>query len=134
MPHVHTLICGFAYVMAGVLVGALLFLIGQPAFAQDYQGPITSVPGFPAQPSVPRARLIVHSQGMLLLGFDGRLRFELADEGTIEFSEFATVDFSPMMRAQRYGPLVDAVRVRVGGKSFVVPLYEDLDLVPEIPR
>ncbi len=92
-------------------------------------GPISSVPGIPGP--APRAQLVLRHDSLLLIGADGRERFAIADDGTVELSGAATIDFSPGMTARGAGEPAAYVRVRLGGRVFVLQLLTDPDAVDE---
>lgn len=112
---------GCGYFVAGPFIGALLFLIGTPAFAQN------PIPRGPVQHDRPVARIVVATDTLQLYAADGREKVALTPAG-IEFSDTATLDFSPYMLGQRFGDLKALVRVRVNGRVYVLQAFEDLDV------
>lgn len=111
-----------AFVLKNVLIGAVIGLVLWSA-------------NIPAQVSAPerpglRVQLVLRSDALQLFGADGRELFAIAEDGTVELSGDATIDFSPAMRAAVTGPLAGAIRVRVGGKLYTLQLFEDVGCTP----
>lgn len=125
------------FARAGLVAVVLLLLWGlRPAIAQVTEvpgtpGPISSVPGVPNP--APRATLILRADTLLLIGADGRERFAIAEDGSVELSGAATIDFSPTMEARSAGAPTAYVRVRMGGRLFVLQLLADPEAVDRGP-
>lgn len=110
------------------LIGLFMLAVSRYAHADGPGGPPPGVgPGGPGP--VPRAQLVLRHDSLLLIGADGRERFAIADDGTIELSLGATIDFSPAMAARAAGEPAAYVRVRMGGRLFVLQLLTDPDAV-----
>lgn len=109
------------------LIGLFLLGVSRYSHADGPGGPISTGPGGPAP--APRAQLVLRHDSLLLIGADGRERVAIAEDGTLEFSGAATIDFSPAMAARGAGAPAAYVRVRMGGRLFVLTLLTDPDAV-----
>ena len=107
---------GAGYFVAGLFIGAVLWAIGTPAFAQagDASGTGNS-------PDRPAARIVFTSSTLQLFGLDGREKVALTSDG-VELSDGATIDFSPDMRGPSAGVPAGTVIVRIGGALYVMPV------------
>lgn len=121
------------FARAGLVAVVLLLLWGlRPAIAQPVGPPPTDVgPGGPAPAT--KASLILRADTLLLIGADGRERFAIAEDGSVELSGAATIDFSPAMEARSAGSPTAYVRVRMGGRLFVLQLLADPEAVDRGP-
>lgn len=115
------------FVACLALIGLFLLAVSRYAHADGPGGPIGVGPGGPGP--APRAQLVLRHDSLLLIGADGRERFAIADDGSVELSLGATIDFSPAMAAPIAGPPAAYVRVRMGGRLFVLQLLADPDAV-----
>lgn len=111
------------------LIGLFMLAVSRYAHAEGPGGPIGVGPGGPGP--APRAQLVLRHDSLLLIGADGRERVAIAEDGSIEFSGPATLDFSPAMAARGAGGPAAYVRVRLGGRLFVMQLLTDPDAVDE---
>lgn len=114
---------GAGYFLTGLIIGALLWAIGTPAFAQIGDKPPVVNP--PPDDHKPVARIVITSYTLQLFGVDGREKVALTPSG-VELSDGATIDFSPAMRASGIGPFAGAVFVRLGGELYTLPVYRPI--------
>lgn len=110
----------------GILLGLALWAVNAPALAQPGGIGCAPRPGGCA-PELPanRVQLVLRADALLLTGADGVERFALAGDGTVELSGTATIDFSPAMQTFAIGTPAGAIRVRVGGRTYLLQLFED---------
>lgn len=124
---------GTGYLFLGLLIGTLLFLIGTPAFAQDAsRPPITSLPGAP-YPRPVVAGLVIRADRVQWITASGAEAFAIAEDGTVELSDAATIDYAVTMRGPPPGAHAGTVLIRVGGALYVMPYYH-LGADSQVPR
>lgn len=115
-----------------IIVGALAIVALAGAIAAKAQvnevpgspGPVTQVPGTPGPGS--RAQLVLRSDG-LVLSFDGKVKLEITEDGTIEFSDSATIDLSPTMITSNSGYFYAWAWIKVGGQYRLIPTFSPPD-------
>lgn len=114
------------WIIVGALVVTALIAASMNAKAQvtEVPGaprPITEVPGAPG-PGHPRAQLILRADGLAIV-FEGRTKLEIVEDGTIEFSDAATIDLSPTMITSNSGHFWAWAWIKVGGQYRLIPTY-----------
>lgn len=117
------------WIIVGVLAAGALLATALQAKAQVTEvpgspGPITQVPGTPGPGQ--RAQLLLRSDG-LVLTFDGKVKLEITDDGTIEFSDSATIDLSPTMVTSNSGFFYAWAWIKVGGQYRLIPTFSPPD-------
>lgn len=119
---------GTGYLFLGLLIGTLMFLIGSPAFAQDPGSGIGTSPNLGS-----RAGLVIRADRVQWLTTGGAEAFAIAEDGTVELSGGATIDYAVTMRGPPPGALAGTVMIRVGGALYVMPYYQ-LGADSQVPR
>jgi hypothetical protein len=119
MHVVQKIVRGAGYLVAGLLIGTLLFLIGTPAFAQDPGSGSGWSPNLGS-----RAGLVIRADRVQWITASGAEAFAIADDGTVELSGGATIDYAVTMRGPPPAALAGTVLIRVGGALYVMPYYQ----------
>lgn len=107
------------WIIVGVLAACAL-----AAAATIAQAQVNEVPGTPGPGS--RAQLVLRSDG-LVLSFDGKVKLEITEDGTIEFSDSATIDLSPTMITSNSGFFYAWAWIKVGGQYRLIPTFSPPD-------
>lgn len=103
--------------LLAVLIGIVLWAASTSAGAQD------SAPEYPGPG--PRVQLIVRADSLRLTTPGGRDLFAIAEDGSVELSGGAMIDFSPSSFVATGREGEGFVRVRIGGRNYRIRVYDD---------